>query len=101
METEANIVRVLEREARPDEDMATLAVELDAIPGAVWQAELQSLMPKDTRVSLFERGGQKCALLTFPTTRADSAYEAFDEALQGANAVSVEAHRAARAARRG
>ncbi|HKY34786.1 MAG TPA: hypothetical protein VJN18_02500 [Polyangiaceae bacterium] len=104
METQANVVAVL-AEAPEDGDEAaagpitTLAIELDAIPGAVWQTELISLMPSDVRVSLFERGAQKCALLTFPEGQMERALEAFEQARQGANEVSQQAHQVAKAAR--
>jgi hypothetical protein len=79
--------------------ITTLAIELDAIPGAVWQTELCSLMPTDVRVSLFERGKQKFALLTFPEGELERAYAAFEQARQAANEVSQQAHLAAKAAR--
>ena len=105
MATQANVVAVLRNEAPEDlgeetpAPITTLAIELDAIPGAVWQTELASQMPKDVRVSLFERGAQKCALLTFPEGQLERAYEAFERARKAANEVSHEAHLAARAAR--
>jgi uncharacterized membrane protein len=98
MATRANIKSVLEDEAHEENGMATLPIELDAIPGAVWQAELQSLMPEGMRVSLFEQGARKCALLRFPTEQRPHASQAFAQALQGANEVSQQAHQAARAA---
>jgi hypothetical protein len=99
MQTQAQIKAVLESEAVVDGDIETLPIELDAIPGAVWQAELHGLMPPEVRVSLFERGSQKCALLRFPSGQAQRALEAFDTARQGANEVSRQAHQAARQAR--
>lgn len=90
MAVQAQIKAVLESEPRED-GTATLPIELDDIPGAVWQAELQSLMPGDMRVSLFERGGQKCALVTFSTEVAQ-ALAAFEHALRGANEVSQQAY---------
>jgi hypothetical protein len=99
MQTQAQIKAVLESEAVVDGDTETLPIELDAIPGAVWQAELHGLMPAGVRVSLFERGSQKCALLRFPSGQAERALRAFDEARQGANEVSLQAHQAARQAR--
>lgn len=98
MATRANIKSVLEDEAREEDGVATLPIELDAIPGAVWQAELQSLMPEGMRVSLFEQGARKCALLRFPVEQRSHATEVFAEALRGANEVSQQAHQAARAA---
>jgi len=99
MVTEASILAVLKDEALQDDGTVTLPIELSDIPGAVWQAELQSLMPPDVRVSLFERGGRKCALLRFPADGMDRAPSVFAEALQGANEVSREAHEAAKAVR--
>jgi hypothetical protein len=99
VETEAQVKALLENEADLDGDTETLAVELDAIPGAVWQMELQSLMPPDVRVSLFERGAQKCALLRFPRGGSEQAFQAFDAARQAANEVSRQAHLSARASR--
>jgi hypothetical protein len=90
MAVQAQIKAVLTSEARED-GTATLPIELDDIPGAVWQAELQSLMPAHMRVSLFERGGQKCALVTFSTDAAE-ALAAFEHALNGANEVSQQAY---------
>ena len=94
MAAEAQVKAVLASEVR-DDGSATLPIELDEIPGAVWQAELQSLMPADLRVSLFERGGQKCAVVTVPDGDIERAQAAFATALQGANLVSQEAHQAA------
>jgi hypothetical protein len=94
MATQAKILEVLEAVPR-DDGALTLPIELDAIPGAVWQAELQSLLPDGMRVSLFEHGTQKRALLTFPAELSSEAQSAFERALQGANEVSSEAHRAA------
>jgi hypothetical protein len=91
MAVQAQIKAVLTSEERED-GTATLPVELDDIPGAVWQAELQSLMPADMRVSLFERGGQKYALVTFSVGQEANALAAFEHALKGANEVSQEAY---------
>ena len=99
MATQANVRAVLADEDRDAGEIATLSIELDAIPGAVWQTELQNLMPPGFRVSLFERGTQKCALLTFPPGQMQQAREAFETALETANEVSQEAHLAAQAAR--
>jgi len=103
VQTQAQVKALLENEAAlegDDGEMETLAVELDAIPGAVWQMELQSLMPPDVRVSLFERGAQKCALLRFQRGCSKQAFDAFDRARETANEVSHQAHQsAARAAR--
>ena len=99
MEAEAQIKVVLEEEAQSDDAFATLPIELDAIPGAVWRTELTALMPSDVRVTLFERGSQKLALLTFPPGERERAQAAFEQALQAANAVSQQSHRAAREAR--
>ena len=104
METQAQVKSLLETEAVADEpetqsETETLLVELDAIPGAVWQMELHSAMPAHVRVSLFERGAQKCALLRFPRGQGSEAYEAFDAARQTANDVSREVYQAARRAR--
>lgn len=99
MATQAQVKAVHASEDRADGN-ATLPIELDDIPGAVWQAELQALMPSDVRVSLFERGGQKFALVTFPAGQAQSAEAAFKQALRGANEVSDAAHRAAASQRR-
>jgi hypothetical protein len=101
MVTQASIKAVLEIEEQDAPEpgaMATLPIELDAIPGAVWQAELHGLMPPDVRVSLFEKGARKCALLRFAPDQRERAYAAFEHALQGANEVSEQAHRAAAAA---
>jgi hypothetical protein len=98
MATQATIKAVLEIEDQEELEpsgQATLPVELDAIPGAVWQMELQGLMPADVRVSLFEKGSRKCALLRFAPGERDRAYAAFERALAGANAVSEQSHRAA------
>lgn len=98
MATQARIKAVLEIEDREELEpngQETLPVELDAIPGAVWQMELQGLMPPGMRVSLFEKGSRKCALLRFAAGERDQAYAAFENALAGANAVSEESHRAA------
>ena len=92
MQTQAQIKARLEDEAVVDGEIETLPVELDGIPGAVWQMELHSLMPPDVRVSLFERGARKCALLKFPRGGADEAYRAFEAALRTANDVSRELH---------
>ena len=97
MATQATIRNIVESEEL--EQSTTLAIELDDIPGAVWQAELQALMPEDIRATLFERGGQKFALLKFPDDQRDRARTAFEQALSGANEVSQQAHSAARAAR--
>lgn len=90
---------VITEEAVVEGETETLPVELDAIPGAVWQMELHALMPADVRVSLFERGARKCALLRFPQGAAERAYQAFESALQTANQVSHEVHSAAQSAR--
>ena len=92
VQTQAEVKALLENEAAVDGEVETLPVELDAIPGAVWQMELQSLMPPDVRVSLFERGAQKCALLRFPRGCSKRAFQAFDTARQAANEVSRQAH---------
>jgi hypothetical protein len=94
MATQANILDILEAVPR-DDGALTLPVELDAIPGAVWQAELQSLLPEGMRVSLVEHGAQKRALLTFPAELLPEAHLAFERALAGANEVSRESYRAA------
>jgi hypothetical protein len=94
MQTQATVLAVLDSEEL-DGDPTTLALELDAIPGAVWQMELQSLLPPDVRVSLFERGTQKCALLRFPAGDIARALAAFEEARQAANEVSRDAHQRA------
>ena len=91
MAAQAQVKAVLASEVR-DDGTATLPIELDAIPGAVWQTELQSLMPADMRVSLFERGGLKFALVTFSDGEPERARAAFEQALQGANEVSHQAH---------
>jgi hypothetical protein len=94
MATQAKVLEVLEAIPR-DDGALTLPIELDAIPGAVWQEELQSLLPTGMRVVLFEHGSQKRALLTFPAERLSEAHAAFHSALEGANEVSNDAHRAA------
>lgn len=102
MATQASVVAVLESEALEAEPggLNALPLQLDAIPGAVWQAELQSLMPPDVRVSLFERGARKCALLRFPRGASEHALAAFERARLTANEISREVHRhAAEAAR--
>jgi hypothetical protein len=99
MATQAKILGILGESTARDDGTATLPVELDAIPGAVWQAELQSLMPSDFRVTLFERGSQKCAFLSFPAEQAQEAYDAFARALEGANEANSEAYRAVARAR--
>lgn len=99
MATQAEVVAVLESEAREEGESAMVPIELDAIPGAVWQMELQSLMPRNIRVSLFERGAQKCALLTFATGEFQSAFAAFESARKAANEVSHQAYAAAVLAR--
>ncbi len=98
MQTQAQVIAVLEDETIVEGDTATLPIVLDAIPGAVWQTELMSSMPKDVRVSLFERAGLKCALLRFPSGQTRRAVEAFEAARQAANDVSQESHRVARRA---
>jgi hypothetical protein len=101
MAVQAQIRAVLAGEPR-DDSSATLAFELDEMPGAVWRTELESLMPSEMRVSLLERGGQKYAVVTFPAGEEQRAQAAFSEALRGANEVSSEAHASvarARAAR--
>lgn len=92
MQTQAQVKALLEDEAVIDGETETLPIELDAIPGAVWQMELHGLMPPDVRVSLFERGAQKCALLRFARGRAQEAVQAFDRARQAANEISHQAH---------
>lgn len=92
MQTQARVLALLEEEAVVDGDTETLPIELDAIPGAVWQMELHGLMPPDIRVSLFERGSQKYALLRFPRGRAQAAVQAFDRAREAANEVNHQAH---------
>lgn len=99
VQTQAQVKAVLEEEAVVEGDVETLPIELDAIPGAVWQMELHSLMPAGMRVSLFERGSQKCALLRFPVGQAREALRAFESARQAANDLSREAYQSARAAR--
>ena len=99
MVTQAEVVAVLENEIREEGETAMVPIELDAIPGAVWQTELQSLMPRDVRVSLFERGAQKCALLSFSAGEFQRAFAAFESALKAANEVSHQAHAAALRAR--
>jgi hypothetical protein len=99
MATQANVTAVLGDDDREEGDIASLSIELDAIPGAVWQTELVNLMPHDIRVSLFERGTQKCALLTFPPGQMERAYFAFEAARKTANEVSHQAHMAAKAAK--
>jgi len=101
VQTKAQVIAVHADEAVVEGETEMLPIELDAIPGAVWQMELHGLMPADVRVSLFERGSRKCALLKFARGRAESARAAFESALEAANAVSQEVHRsAAQAARR-
>lgn len=92
VQTQAQVKARLDDEAVVDGEIETLPVELDGIPGAVWQMELHSLMPADVRVSLFERGARKCALLKFPRGGAEQAFEAFESALRTANEVSRELH---------
>lgn len=100
MQTQAQVKARLDRDAVVDGDTETLPIELDAIPGAIWQLELHGLMPPEVRVSLFERGAQKCALLRFPRGQAEQAFQAFDSARRAANEASEQAHlSAARAAR--
>ncbi len=98
METQAQVKALLEDETVVDGDTETLSVELDAIPGAVWQMELLGSMPPEVRVSLFQRGAQKCALLRFPRGQAQQAYQAFDVARQTANETSHRVHLSARQA---
>jgi hypothetical protein len=93
METRAQVKAVLPSEER-DDGTATLPIELDVIPGAVWRAALQSLMPDDMRVSLFEQGGRKCALVTFAAGQEARALATFEAALQEANQVSDDAYSA-------
>ncbi len=95
MQTQAQVKALLEDEAVVDGETETLPIELDAIPGAIWQMELHALTPPDMRVSLFERGSQKCALLRFPRGRAQEAYQAFDLARKTANEISHQAHQSA------
>lgn len=99
VQTQAQVKAVLEDEAVVEDEMETLPIELDAIPGAVWQTELHALMPPEVRVSLFERGARKCALLRFARGGGEPALRAFEAALQAANEVSEEVHRAAQSAR--
>lgn len=99
METRAQVKAVLPSEERED-GTATLPIELDVIPGAVWRSALQSLLPDDMRVSLFEQGGRKCALVTFAAGQQAQALATFTEALQEANDVSEQAHSAAASERR-
>lgn len=94
MVTQAKIIAVLDDELRDVGDATMVRIDLDAIPGAVWQTELQSALPPDVRVSLFERGAQKCALLSFASGQFESAHAAFVSALQAANEVSQQAHAA-------
>lgn len=98
MAAQARIVEVLEVEERGD-GTSTLSIELDEIPGAVWQMELLSLLPGDVRVSLFERGGRKFALLSFPSGEVQRARAAFAQACAGANEISDQAHAIARSER--
>jgi hypothetical protein len=88
---QAKVKGVLSSEARED-GTETLTFELDTIPGAVWQLELQALLPPGLRVSLFERGGRKCALVTSTRGDTEQAVAAFERAVSGANQVSHEAH---------
>jgi len=99
METRAQVKHVLPSEER-DDGTATLPIELDVIPGAVWRSALQSLMPDDMRVSLFEQGGRKCALVTFAVGHDARALATFEEALREANEVSEQAHSAAASERK-
>jgi hypothetical protein len=99
METRAQVKAVLPSEAR-DDGTATLPIELDVMPGAVWRSALQSLLPADMRVSLFEQGGRKCALITFAVGHEAQALATFEAALQEANEVSEQAHSAAASERR-
>ncbi len=78
-----------------DDGSSTVSVELTAVPGAVWQTELRSLLPNDVRASLFERGGRKYALVSFPSGQEDSARASFERALRSANEISLQAHAAA------
>lgn len=84
-------MEVLDVEERGD-GTATLSFELDVIPGAVWQTELQSSLPSDVRVSLFERGGRKFALVSFPSGESERARAAFAQACEEANEISHQAH---------
>jgi hypothetical protein len=97
MATQANVTAILDEEVREDGSVAVLPIELDAIPGAVWQMELTSLLPSGIRVSLFEQGARKCALLTYPAGERERALAAFEEARQAANQVSRDSYQAARA----
>jgi hypothetical protein len=99
METRAQVKAVLPSEERQD-GTATLPIELDVIPGAVWRSALQSLMPDDMRVSLFEQGGRKCALITFAAGQEAQALATFELALQEANEVSQQAYSAAASVRK-
>lgn len=99
VQTQAQVKAVLESEAVVEGDVETLPIELDAIPGAIWQMELHRLMPPEVRVSLFERGSQKCALLRFPAGQAREALQAFESARQAANDLTREAYQSVRAAR--
>lgn len=99
MATQANVTAVHGDEDEDEATSSTLSIELDAMPGAVWQTELSSSLPSDVRVTLFERGAQKCALLMFPPGQRRRAFDAFDAARRAANAVSQEAYLAAQAAR--
>jgi hypothetical protein len=100
VQTQAQVLAILRDETIVEGNTETLPVELDAIPGAVWQTELHSLLPAGVRVSLFERSARKCALLRFPAGQADDAVRAFEAALRTANEVSRESHQSARAAAR-
>lgn len=101
MATQASVVAVLESEALEAEPggLNALPLQLDAIPGAVWQAELHALMPKDVRVSLFELGARKCAILRFQPGEREAALAAFERALAGANEVSEQSYQVAAQAR--
>lgn len=101
MATQASILAVLETEALEAEPggLNSLPLELDAIPGAVWQAELHALMPKDVRVSLFELGARKLAILRFAPGERERALAAFEKALADANEVSEQSHQVAAQAR--
>jgi hypothetical protein len=90
--TRAEIKGLLEDEIIVEEKTETLPVELDAIPGAVWQMELHALMPQEVRVTFFERGSRKCALLRCPRGQGAAAFESFVSALKVANEVSHELH---------
>ena len=91
---QAQIREVLASERR-NESTATLAFELDEMPGAVWRVELESSMPSDMRLTLLERGGHKNAVVTCPVGDEQRGEAAFRDALRGANEVSREAHSAA------